>query len=131
MGCLRFEEIVFIIHPFYKYFYSLFIIMQKDLDNTIGAAAGIGASGVVIWGNRWDENTSPHVCQRINSYVQDTLGPYIQKKMKEVINALKKFCQILTCSNTETRFSKWLSQVHFELKSCHQHIRISQITLKV
>jgi len=54
------------------------------LDNTIGVAAGIGASGVVIWGNRWDENTSPQVCQMINEYVQDTLGPYIQGKMKEV-----------------------------------------------
>ena len=38
----------------------------------------MGASGVVVWGNRNDENTSPAVCHRINNYIQETLGPFIR-----------------------------------------------------
>lgn len=52
----------------------------------------MGAAGVVIWGNRFDENTSPHVCQMINEYVHDTLGPYIQNKMRDVDKCSARYC---------------------------------------
>ena len=51
---------------------------QVDLQNTIGQAADMGAAGVVMWGNRRDENTSPKVCQDINTYIETKLGPYFE-----------------------------------------------------
>ena len=39
----------------------------------------------MIWGNRFDENTSPEVCRKIDDYVASTLGPYLQTKQNEVI----------------------------------------------
>ena len=39
----------------------------------------------MIWGNRFDENTSPEVCRKIDDYVTSTLGPYLQTKQNEVI----------------------------------------------
>ena len=38
----------------------------------------MGAAGVVMWGNRRDENTSPKVCQDINTYIETKLGPYFE-----------------------------------------------------
>lgn len=51
---------------------------QADLDNTIGQAADLGVSGIVMWGNRRDENTSPEICRQINDYIQTKLGPYFK-----------------------------------------------------
>lgn len=60
------------------------ISFQNDLYHTIGVASEMGASGVVIWGNRNDENTSPEVCHKINAYIQTTLGPYIANTRQTV-----------------------------------------------
>ncbi|XP_057304251.1 uncharacterized protein LOC130641460 isoform X2 [Hydractinia symbiolongicarpus] len=76
----------------YENFPGAFKFLSKDdLDHTIGAAADIGAAGVVLWGNRYDENTSPEVCQSIDGYVSETLGPYLMNKIK----------QIESCSNAK------------------------------
>ena len=39
----------------------------------------------MIWGNRFDENTSPEVCRKIDDYIASTLGPYLQTKQNEII----------------------------------------------
>lgn len=54
----------------------------------------MGTAGVVIWGNRNDENTSPDVCRRINAYIQLTLGPYITQTRQAVSNENACFVSI-------------------------------------
>lgn len=78
--------------PVFPYFRSIYMdspldfnfLDKGDLYNTIGVASEMGSSGVVIWGNRNDENTSPGVCHRINTYIQSTLGPFIRDTRKLV-----------------------------------------------
>ena len=72
--------------PIIKKFYKtkFFCGLQADLDNTVGLAADIGASGIIVWGNRFDENTSPEVCHKIDNYIATKLGPYLQNKQRQV-----------------------------------------------
>ncbi|XP_065061532.1 hyaluronidase-1-like isoform X2 [Rhopilema esculentum] len=86
--------------PIFPYFRSIYMdepsefnfLDQSDLYHTIGVAAEMGVSGVVVWGNRNDENTSPDVCHRINSYVQTTLGPFIKETRSGVEKCSKDRC---------------------------------------
>ncbi|XP_065656573.1 uncharacterized protein LOC100204026 isoform X2 [Hydra vulgaris] len=68
-------------------------LTKADLDNTVGLAADIGASGIIVWGNRFDENTSPEVCHKIDTYIATKLGPYIQNKQRQV-----ESCNNLKCN---------------------------------
>jgi len=78
-------------------------LTKEDLDNTVGAAAGIGAAGIVIWGNRFDENTSPEVCRRIDKYVATTFGPYFKHAVNEI-----KTCSTRNCNDKGHCVKKWL-----------------------
>eukprot|EP00794_Sanderia_malayensis_P015165 gene15165-16724_t len=86
--------------PVFPYFRSIYMddplqfnfLDRNDLYNTIGVASEMGASGVVIWGNRNDENTSPDICHRINNYIQNTLGPTINDVRNKVEKCSKGLC---------------------------------------
>ena len=62
----------------------MFPYTQEDLHNTIGQAANMGAAGVVMWGNRRDENTSPEICRKLNQYMSSKLGPYFESVKHKV-----------------------------------------------
>ncbi|KAK3714903.1 hypothetical protein QZH41_010904 [Actinostola sp. cb2023] len=65
---------------------------EIDLRDTIGQAANFGAAGIVMWGNRRDENTSPDICRQINSYVHNKLGPYFKSTELESEKCSKEKC---------------------------------------
>lgn len=45
-----------------------------------------------MWGNRRDENTSPYLCQRINNYVHNKLGPVFMATKNYVEKCSKDRC---------------------------------------
>ena len=74
---------------------------QEDLHNTIGQAAEMGSSGVVMWGNRRDENTSPEICYKLNNYIRTKLGPYF-----ESVKHTSEVCSTRKCSGRGWCISK-------------------------
>lgn len=113
------------VFPYFRHLYEgkpleFAYLTKVDLRNTIGQAADMGAAGVVIWGNRRDENTSPKVCQELNDYVRTRLGPYVES----VCHRLET-CSVRKCSghgrcvNRKLILSKWMrDKPHLYSEKC-------------
>ena len=52
----------------------------------------MGVAGVVMWGNRRDENTSPQVCRNLNDYMGRKLGPYLKSVQRRVEECSEARC---------------------------------------
>lgn len=114
--------------PVFPYFRHLYegkplefdYLTQVDLQNTIGQAAGMGAAGVVMWGNRRDENTSPIVCQELSDYVTTKLGPYLEMLRQRLEACSEKKCNGRgRCVKRKLILSKWMSdEPHLYREKC-------------
>ncbi|XP_031563585.1 hyaluronidase-1-like [Actinia tenebrosa] len=86
--------------PIFPYFRLIYeknplnydFLTNVDLYNTIGQAADFGAAGIVMWGNRRDENTSPEICRKLNDYIQTHLGPYFKNTEQESEKCSEERC---------------------------------------
>ncbi|MFT7799655.1 hyaluronidase PH-20-like [Arapaima gigas] len=63
----------------------------KDLVNTIGESAALGASGSVLWGSSAEFNDKAS-CQELSAYLTSTLNPYIAN-----VTAATKLCSVFLC----------------------------------
>lgn len=97
------NKLVFLLN----YWYNIF---KVDLRNTIGQAADMGAAGIVMWGNRRDENTSPKVCHELNDYIKTKLGPYFESLRHNLEACSMRKCKGHgRCVDTKLILSKWMS----------------------
>lgn len=104
--------------PVFPYFRHLYegkplefdYLTDVDLRNTIGQAADMGAAGIVMWGNRRDENTSPKVCHELNDYIKTKLGPYFESLRHNLEACSMRKCKGHgRCVHTKLILSKWMS----------------------
>lgn len=104
--------------PVFPYFRHLYegkplefdYLTDVDLRNSIGQAADMGAAGVVMWGNRRDENTSPAVCQELNNYIKTKLGPYFESLRHQLEACSEKKCNGRgRCIDKRLISSRWIS----------------------
>ena len=80
----------------------------------------MGAAGVVMWGNRRDENTSPKVCQELNHYIKTKLGPYFESVRRSQEACSEKKCNGHgRCVDRKLISSSWMSdELHLYSKTC-------------
>lgn len=119
--------------PVFPYFRHLYegkplefdYLTDIDLHNTIGQAADMGAAGVVMWGNRRDENTSPKVCRELNDYIKTKLGPYFESVRDRLETCSERKCNGHgRCVDRELISSKWMNdEPHFYGQTCHGSAR--------
>lgn len=70
----------------------------------------MGAAGVVMWGNRRDENTSPKVCRDLNNYIKTKIGPYYESVRRRLEACSEKKCNGHgRCVDRKLILSRWLS----------------------
>jgi len=69
-------------------FYTL-----SNLEDSIGFAADLGAHGVILWGNHNSERTREH-CERVKSFLDTTLGPYVERVLEHM-----RVCSYAICSS--------------------------------
>lgn len=105
--------------PVFPYFRHLYegkpfefdYLTLVDLQNTIGQAADMGAAGVVMWGNRRDENTSPEVCIQLNDYIKTKLGPYFESVRRQIEICSQKKCKGRgRCVDSRLISSRWVAE---------------------
>nr|CAB3254999.1 hyaluronidase-1-like [Phallusia mammillata] len=65
-------------------------LTKKDVIHSSGIAAALGASGVVLWGDGMEVSKSQ--CQKLQDYVQGTLGPYLK-----MVSDAADVCSIQMC----------------------------------
>lgn len=71
----------------------------------------MGAAGVVMWGNRRDENTSPDVCRDLNNYIRTKLGPYFESLRHQLETCSEKKCNGRgRCVDRRLISSRWISE---------------------
>lgn len=105
--------------PVFPYFRHLYegkpfefdYLTLVDLHNTIGQAADMGAAGVVMWGNRRDENTSPEVCTQLNDYIKTKLGPYFESVRHRTEVCSQKKCKGRgRCVDSRLISARWVAE---------------------
>lgn len=70
----------------------------------------MGAAGVVMWGNRRDENTSPEVCRVLNDYIKTKLGPYFESLRHQLETCSERKCNGRgRCVDRQLISSRWVS----------------------
>ena len=70
----------------------------------------MGAAGMVMWGNRRDENTSPKVCHELNNYIKTKLGPYFESVRHNLEACSVSKCKGHgRCVDRKLILSKWMS----------------------
>ena len=70
----------------------------------------MGAAGVVMWGNRRDENTSPAVCKELNDYIKTKLGPYFESLRRQLETCSEKKCNGRgRCVDRRLISSRWVA----------------------
>ena len=82
--------------------------MQNALNATILKSAENGLSGIVIWGDHNDTNSSV-ACQQLKGYIHDALGPTVQLTSQAATNCSLRLCSghgrckgsILKCNRTK------------------------------
>nr|XP_056702468.1 hyaluronidase-1-like [Euleptes europaea] len=75
--------------PFYAY--TLDVLTEEDLVNTIGESAAQGAAGVVLWGSMQYSRSKAN-CTVIKDYIDGTLGHYILN-----VTSAAKLCSKVLC----------------------------------
>ncbi|XP_078372681.1 hyaluronidase-1-like isoform X1 [Oculina patagonica] len=104
------------VFPYFRHLYEgkpleFAYLTDVDLHNTIGQAADMGAAGVVMWGNRRDENTSPDVCRELNEYIRTKLGPYFESLRRQLETCSEKKCNGRgRCVDSQLISSRWTSE---------------------
>lgn len=85
----------------------------------------MGAAGVVMWGNRRDENTSPKVCRELNDYIKTKLGPYFESVRDRLETCSERKCNGHgRCVDRKLISSKWMNdEPHFYGQTCHGSAR--------
>ncbi|XP_074861671.1 hyaluronidase-1-like [Carettochelys insculpta] len=75
--------------PFYAY--TLHILTEADLVNTIGESAALGAAGVVLWGSM-QYASSKDTCALVKKYIDGSLGHYVIN-----VTSAAKLCSKVLC----------------------------------
>ena len=71
----------------------------------------MGAAGVVMWGNRRDENTSPEVCIQLNDYIKTKLGPYFESVRHRIETCSQRKCNGRgRCVDSRLISSRWVAE---------------------
>ena len=71
----------------------------------------MGAAGVVMWGNRRDENTSPEVCTQLNDYIKTKLGPYFESVRHRTEVCSQKKCKGRgRCVDSRLISARWVAE---------------------
>ncbi|CAJ1050570.1 hyaluronidase-1 [Xyrichtys novacula] len=73
------------------YTHTLDFLSQEHLVYTIGESAALGSAGVVLWGNL-NFAKSKATCQAIESYMDETLGPYLVNVTSAAILCSRTLC---------------------------------------
>ncbi|XP_005305767.1 hyaluronidase-1-like [Chrysemys picta bellii] len=75
--------------PFYAY--TLHVLTETDLVNTIGESAALGAAGVVLWGSM-QYASSKESCSVVKKYIDGPLGHYVIN-----VTSAAKLCSKVLC----------------------------------
>uniref|UniRef100_A0A8C8SQS9 Hyaluronidase n=1 Tax=Pelusios castaneus TaxID=367368 RepID=A0A8C8SQS9_9SAUR len=75
--------------PFYAY--TLHVLTETDLVNTIGESAALGAAGIVLWGSM-QYASSKESCSVVKKYIDGPLGHYIIN-----VTSAAKLCSKVLC----------------------------------
>ena len=81
----------------------------------------MGAAGVVMWGNRRDENTSPTVCHELNDYIKTKLGPFFESVRHSLEACSERKCKGHgRCVDRKLILSKWMrDEPHLYGETCN------------
>ncbi|XP_063251073.1 hyaluronidase-1-like [Prinia subflava] len=75
--------------PFYAY--TFHVLTERDLVNTIGESAALGAAGVVLWGSM-QYASSKESCLTVKRYIDGPLGHYVIN-----VTSAAKLCSKVLC----------------------------------
>uniref|UniRef100_A0A3Q3X994 Hyaluronidase n=1 Tax=Mola mola TaxID=94237 RepID=A0A3Q3X994_MOLML len=67
-------------------------LTQMDLVSTVGEAAALGASGIIMWGGSKDFN-SKGACRSLSRYLKSTVNPYIANATAAAMLCSQVLCQ--------------------------------------
>ncbi|TRZ19205.1 hypothetical protein HGM15179_007878 [Zosterops borbonicus] len=82
--------------PFYAY--TFHVLTERDLVNTIGESAALGAAGVVLWGSM-QYASSKESCLTVKRYIDGPLGHYVIN-----VTSAAKLCSKVLCKKNGRLF---------------------------
>ncbi|NXS19117.1 HYAL Hyaluronidase, partial [Mystacornis crossleyi] len=105
--------------PFYAY--TFHALTERDLVNTIGESAALGAAGVVLWGSM-QYASSEESCLRVKRYIDGPLGHYVIN-----VTSAAKLCSKVLCKkngrcirkNSDSSAYLHLSPTDFKIHDRH------------
>ncbi|XP_075199589.1 hyaluronidase PH-20-like [Anomaloglossus baeobatrachus] len=110
--------------PIYMYSRPVFTdhkekyLTLTDLVNTIGESAALGANGIIVWGSV-NLTRSLNMCMSLNSFIINTLNPYIIN-----VSLSAKLCSAILCQNNGVCTRKdWNTNTYL-------HLNVTNITIK-
>ncbi|XP_043944695.1 hyaluronidase PH-20-like isoform X2 [Protopterus annectens] len=100
--------------------------LSKDLVNTIGESAALGAAGIIVWEGTAITQTQAS-CHSLNSFVNNVLNPYIIN-----VTTAAKICSSVLCQEKGRCIRKnWnsttylhLNPLYFNIESVAQRYRV-------
>uniref|UniRef100_A0A8D0GWN4 Hyaluronidase n=1 Tax=Sphenodon punctatus TaxID=8508 RepID=A0A8D0GWN4_SPHPU len=107
--------------PFYAY--TLHVLTEADLVNTIGESAALGAAGVVLWGSM-QYASSKESCLIVKKYIDGPLGHYVIN-----VTSAAKLCSKVLCKKNGRcirKNSESISYLHLSPDSFKIRIRFSE-----
>ncbi|XP_077118941.1 hyaluronidase PH-20-like [Ranitomeya variabilis] len=114
------------LHPLPIYMYSRPVFTDHaekyltlpDLVNTIGESAALGTNGFIVWGSV-NLTRSMNTCMKLNSFIINTLNPYIIN-----VSLSAKLCSAVLCQNNGVCARKdWNTNTYL-------HLNITNITIE-
>ncbi|XP_075131966.1 hyaluronidase PH-20-like [Leptodactylus fuscus] len=118
--------------PIYMYSRPVFTdqpekyLTLTDLINTVGESAALGTNGFIVWGGV-NLTRSLNMCMALNSFIINTLNPYIIN-----VSLSAKLCSTVLCQNNGVCIRKeWDKNTYLHLNGTNISIKRYKNTYKV